>query len=247
MQIIILFVLAGLSLATENGCYVPPEGGPLINPDCLKTALTRFPEFTKHLAFFICGYKGKIEYSQEELEATIRELLVILKCAGCPLFGIANFGDGDSLDKILVALGKILNEVSVELFRVLDATKLSAEATDLLCKLTKKALLSGCLWKLTAVNLAKLPEDLKQLICKGDRNAITAKQVIKILKDITCLAGDALGIDDKWLKELIEKLGDEGLKDLLKEVIDLLWKLLGPVWRLRPCLFQKEIPTNLGL
>ncbi|XP_071982974.1 ranaspumin-like [Engystomops pustulosus] len=228
MQIIILFVLAGLSLATENGCYVPPEGGPLINPECLKTALTRFPVFTKHLAFFICGYKGKIEYSQEELEATIRELIVILKCAGCPLFGIEYFEDGDSLDVILAVLGKSLYEVSEELFHVLDALAVSEGGTDLLCKLTKKALLSDCLWKLTAVDLAKLPEDLKQLICKGDRNAITAKQVITILKDITCLAGDALGIDDKWLDELLEHLGDEGLKDLLKEVIDVLVKLLGP-------------------
>ncbi|XP_071984329.1 ranaspumin-like [Engystomops pustulosus] len=189
-------------------------------------AVKHAPAFTVNLAIFVCSYKGKITRNEEKFRAATKELILILKCSGCALDVILNIHEDQTLEEALAAAGKTLEDVARELFELLDTLKLSEGATQILCALADDALLSTCLAKALTKNVSPLPDNLKAFICKGDRNAVTAKDVVQLLKNAACFGDDALGTGDT-VEELVTKLG-ESLEGLVQKVLDLLQALIGP-------------------
>ncbi|XP_071983286.1 uncharacterized protein [Engystomops pustulosus] len=179
MKIIILFALAGLSLAVGKSCYAP---GRQTNAQCLEFAVNNDPDFSVNLASFMCHTNGRITRNAEKHNSLIEKLLLTLKCAGCALDVIPNIREDQTLDGL----------------------KLSEGSKKLLCALNDDALLSTFSAKALT----------------GDRNAVTAKDVVQLLKNGDSFVDDAVGTDIA-VEELATNLG-KGLEGLLQKVLDLL-------------------------
>ncbi|XP_071983285.1 uncharacterized protein [Engystomops pustulosus] len=195
MKIIILFALAGLSLAVGKSCYAP---GRQTNAQCLEFAVNNDPDFSVNLASFMCHTNGRITRNAEKHNSLIEKLLLTLKCAGCALDVIPNIREDQTLDGL----------------------KLSEGSKKLLCALNDDALLSTFSAKALTKNLSPMPHNTKALICEGDRNAVTAKDVVQLLKNGDSFVDDAVGTDIA-VEELATNLG-KGLEGLLQKVLDLL-------------------------
>ncbi|XP_071983283.1 uncharacterized protein [Engystomops pustulosus] len=216
MKIIILFALAGLSLAVGKSCYAP---GRQTNAQCLEFAVNNDPDFSVNLASFMCHTNGRITRNAEKHNSLIEKLLLTLKCAGCALDVIPNIREDQTLNALTTA-GKTLEDVARELLEFLDGLKLSEGSKKLLCALNDDALLSTFSAKALTKNLSPMPHNTKALICEGDRNAVTAKDVVQLLKNGDSFVDDAVGTDIA-VEELATNLG-KGLEGLLQKVLDLL-------------------------
>ncbi|XP_071983284.1 uncharacterized protein [Engystomops pustulosus] len=201
MKIIILFALAGLSLAVGKSCYAP---GRQTNAQCLEFAVNNDPDFSVNLASFMCHTNGRITRNAEKHNSLIEKLLLTLKCAGCALDVIPNIREDQTLENALTTAGKTLEDVARELLEFLDGLKLSEGSKKLLCALNDDALLSTFSAKALT----------------GDRNAVTAKDVVQLLKNGDSFVDDAVGTDIA-VEELATNLG-KGLEGLLQKVLDLL-------------------------
>ncbi|XP_071983360.1 uncharacterized protein [Engystomops pustulosus] len=195
MKIIILFALAGLSLAVERSCYVTSGSRPT-DAECVEIALNNVPAFTIHLAIFLGTYQGKITRNEEKFRAATKELILILKSVCCNLEAVLDIPVGQTFEEALAAARKTLEDVARELFELLDTLQLSDGATDLLCTLADDALLSKSMTSALRNDVSLLPDNLKAFICKRDRNAVTAKDVEQLLRNIGCFGDDALGTGD---------------------------------------------------
>ncbi|XP_071985215.1 ranaspumin-like isoform X3 [Engystomops pustulosus] len=210
MKIIILFALAGLSLAVERSCY-DTSGSKPTNAQCVESAVNHAPAFTVNPAIFMCSYKGKMTRNEEKFTAATKELILILEWAGCALDVILKIREDQTLKEASAAAGKTLEDVARELFELLDTLHLSEGATQILCALADDALLSTCMAKALTNNVSPLLDILKAFLC--ERNA-------------ACFGDDALGTGDT-VEELVTKPG-ESLEGLVQKVLDLLQPLIGP-------------------
>ncbi|KAG8547820.1 hypothetical protein GDO81_027401 [Engystomops pustulosus] len=199
MKIIILFALAGLSLAVERSCCVTSGCKPT-NVQCLEFAVNNDLDFTVNLASFMCCYQGKITRNEEKFRAAMKELIIILKRFGCAAVDeILDINEDQTLEDALAAAGKTLEDVARELFELLDTLHLSEGATQILCALADHALLSTC--------RAKAP--------KKDQISSEIKDLLQILRNAGCFGDDALGTGDT-VEELVTKLG-ESLEGLVRK------------------------------
>ncbi|XP_071983374.1 uncharacterized protein [Engystomops pustulosus] len=189
MKIIILFALAGLSLAHE-WCY-STSGITLLNSQCLEFARNHAPYFSENLAIFLCEYDNKLAHSQDYYKNATKKLTIMLKCSGCNLDVFRFIDEELSLEEILTNAGKTLEELLHILFHLLDGLELSKGETDLLCKLADHSSISSHLRAALKKDPSPLSDKLMASISEGDRVAITTESILKVLENIGWLdAGD---------------------------------------------------------
>ncbi|XP_071985214.1 ranaspumin-like isoform X2 [Engystomops pustulosus] len=210
---------------SERSCY-DTSGSKPTNAQCVESAVNHAPAFTVNPAIFMCSYKGKMTRNEEKFTAATKELILILEWAGCALDVILKIREDQTLKEASAAAGKTLEDVARELFELLDTLHLSEGATQILCALADDALLSTCMAKALTNNVSPLLDILKAFLCEGDRNAVTAKDVVQLLRNAACFGDDALGTGDT-VEELVTKPG-ESLEGLVQKVLDLLQPLIGP-------------------
>ncbi|XP_071983373.1 ranaspumin-like isoform X2 [Engystomops pustulosus] len=228
MKIIILFALAGLSLAHE-WCY-STSGITLLNSQCLEFARNHAPYFSENLAIFLCEYDNKLAHSQDYYKNATKKLTIMLKCSGCNLDVFRFIDEELSLEEILTNAGKTLEELLHILFHLLDGLELSKGETDLLCKLADHSSISSHLRAALKKDPSPLSDKLMASISEGDRVAITTESILKVLENLTKHVGLSLaGLLETVMDGLMEVFGPDGISSengcLLKTTADTLLRI----------------------
>ncbi|XP_071983362.1 ranaspumin-like isoform X2 [Engystomops pustulosus] len=195
MKIIILFALAGLSLAVERSCCVTSGCKPT-NVQCLEFVVNHAPDFTVNLASFMCCYQGKITRYADNYNSFIKEILLTLKFSCCAVDEILDINEDQTLEEALAAAGKTLEDVARELFEFLDTLHLSEGATQILCALADHALTSTCRAKAPKKKISSSADNSRAFISKKDQISSEIKDLLQILRNAGCFGDDALGTGD---------------------------------------------------
>ncbi|XP_071983920.1 uncharacterized protein [Engystomops pustulosus] len=216
MRIITVFALAGLSLAQE--WCVDISGSTPSHYHCLQTAVKNAPNFAENFAMFMCSYKGKIPHKEESFKASLKEIILILKCCGCSVETIFDIHKDQTLEDALTAANKTLDEVVPQMSAMLDHLNLSNDVTDVLCTMSDVSLMPHKLSKVMCsinydfITSAEVVELSKQ------RDSITSTQMVELSKNAGCFGNNVVNTEDT-MEKLTKEVGPS-LKHLAGKFLD---------------------------
>ncbi|XP_077133607.1 uncharacterized protein LOC143788102 isoform X3 [Ranitomeya variabilis] len=208
MKMIVFLVLAGLSLAAG-------QANPSSGFGCLDTTLQTAPAALQSWAAFICAYRGKFDGNVKNYEAAFNNLKVTLTAGGCKVDEV--LGTDATIANTAGSVTDIADQAGRVAIKLTDALDLTPALTDVLCKLLNGALTSTCLKNILANLTPQLLNQIYDVFCKNNINALSAATIYELLKNIGCFADDTIGTKDA-VEQLIAKLG-EGLAPALQNVL----------------------------
>ncbi|XP_075688294.1 ranaspumin-like [Rhinoderma darwinii] len=218
MKIIIFFVLAGLSLATDFGC----EPDLVSDRQCVIQAVQNVPDLLKKLQEFLCEYKDNIENNEENYKKFAGEFIKTLALAGCGVDQL--LCTSKTFEELSIDIGELSAHLVYGVDKILNVLGISEGLTQILCDVAGDALASECLKHILQNLTPDLIEKVNALVCEKNRDALSSHDLIVLLKEAGCFGDDLLHTDDA-LENLLEDTSTD-LRDLLDHVLDALQNLI---------------------
>ncbi|KAM4021526.1 uncharacterized protein ACNLHF_026895 isoform 2-T2 [Anomaloglossus baeobatrachus] len=215
MKMIVFLVLAGVSLAAAGERW-----------ECLFDGLKQSPDVLHKYITFICDHSSNnFDANVANYRASFTALKGAVKKIGCSLDDIV--GTEDALESASGTTTDVAALAGRVVGNLIGGLGIKGPLSDVLCKLTSKALLSDCLANIVANLVPDKITKVDNLLCKSDYKALSADDLIQFFQEIGCFGDDALGTGDA-LKTLASGLGDAAapvLQNVVATLIGLLQEL----------------------